>query len=134
MSGPWPPFPVVTHIVDQQAIDAYAGLSGDFNPLHVDPQYAAAGPFGSIVAHGPIALQTAFEAATGWLGLDRLPPGALLEVAYRGPVRVGDTITCTGSDPSDHAGALAVRATCVNQHGDEVLQALLVVPRSLVAR
>ena len=134
MSEPSRPFPEVTHVVDQQAIDAYAELSGDFNPLHVDPQYAAAGPFGSIVAHGPIALQTVFEAVTGWLGLDRLPPGTLVDVAYRGPVRVGDTITCTGSEPSDHAGALAVRAICVNQRGEEVLQALIVVPRSLVPR
>lgn len=128
------PLPTVTHVVDQQAIDAYAQLSGDFNPLHVDPEYAAAGPFGSIVAHGPIALQAVFEAVTGWLGLDRVPPGVLIDVAYRAPVRVGDAITCTGTEPSDHAGALAVRATCVNQRGEEVLQALIVAPRSLVPR
>jgi acyl dehydratase len=128
------PFPAVTHVVDQQAIDAYAQLSGDFNPLHVDPEYAAAGPFGTIVAHGPIALQTVFEAVTGWLGLDRVPPGVLIDVAYRAPVRVGDAITCTGAEPSDHAGDLAVQATCVNQHGEEVLQALIVAPRSLVPR
>lgn len=134
MSGSRRPFPEVTHVVDQQAIDAYAELSGDFNPLHVDPEYAAAGPFGSIVAHGPIALQTIFEAATRWLGLGRLPAGVLVDVAYRSPVRVGDAITCTGGEPSDHAGALAVEATCVNQRGEEVLQALIVAPRSLVPR
>jgi 3-hydroxybutyryl-CoA dehydratase len=134
MSGPWPAFPEVTHVVDQQAIDVYAALSGDFNPLHVDPAYAKAGPFGTVVAHGPIGLQAVFEAITSWLGLDRLPPGVLVDVAYRGPVRVGDAITCTGGEPSDHAGALAVRVTCVNQRGEEVLQALIVAPRSLLPR
>jgi acyl dehydratase len=134
MSGHPRPLPAVTHVVDQEAIDAYAQLSGDFNPLHVDPAYAASGPFGSIVAHGPIALQAVFEAVTAWLGLDRVPPGVLIDVAYRAPVRVGDAITCTGAEPSDHAGALAVRATCVNQRGEEVLQALVVAPRSLVPR
>jgi 3-hydroxybutyryl-CoA dehydratase len=134
MTRTWPPFPAVTHVVDQSAIDAYAELSGDFNPLHVDPDYAAAGPFGSIVAHGPIGLQTVFEAVAAWLGVDRMPPGVLVEVAYRRPVRVGDAITCTGGDPADHAGALAVQATCVNQRGEEVLQALVVAPRALVAR
>ena len=127
-------FPAVTDTVTQDGIDAYAELSGDFNPLHVDPEYAAAGPFGTIVAHGPIALQAVFEAVTGWLGLDRVPPGVLIDVAYRAPVRVGDAITCTGAEPSDHAGDLAVQATCVNQHGEEVLQALIVAPRSLVPR
>jgi len=124
----------ITDVVTQAGIDAYAELSGDFNPLHVDPEYAAAGPFGTIVAHGPIALQAVFEAVTGWLGLDRVPPGVLIDVAYRAPVRVGDAITCTGAEPSDHAGDLAVQATCVNQHGEEVLQALIVAPRSLVPR
>jgi 3-hydroxybutyryl-CoA dehydratase len=134
MSGSWRPFPAVTHVVDQEAIDGYAELSGDFNPLHVDPDYAAAGPFGAIVAHGPIGLQTIFEAVATWLGLDRMPPGVLVDVAYRGPVLVGDAITCTGEDPVDHAGALAVRVTCVNQRGEEVLQALVVAPRALVPR
>jgi len=124
----------ITDVVTQAGIDAYAELSGDFNPLHVDPEYAAAGPFGTIVAHGPIALQAVFEAVTGWLGLDRVPPGVLIDVAYRAPVRVGDAITCTGAEPSDHAGDLAVQATCVNQHGEEVLHALIVAPRSLVPR
>jgi 3-hydroxybutyryl-CoA dehydratase len=130
----WAPFPAVTHVVDQRAIDAYAELSGDFNPLHVDPGYAAAGPFGSIVAHGPIGLQTVFEAVAGWLGLDRVPPGVLVEVAYRAPVRLDDAITCTGGEPLDHAGVLAVQATCVNQRGEEILQALVVAPRALVPR
>lgn len=134
MSGPWRPFPEVTHVVDQRAIDAYAALSGDFNPLHVDPEYAAAGPFGTIVAHGPIGLQTVFEAVTAWLGLERMPPGVLVDVAYRGPVRVGDAITCTGGEPIDHAGVLTVEATCVNQRGEAVLQALVVAPRALVPR
>ena len=134
MTATWRAFPVVTHVVDQRAIDTYAELSGDFNPLHVDPEYAAAGPFGSIVAHGPIALQTVFEAVTGWLGLERIPPGVLIDVAYRGPVRVGDAITCTGGKPVDHAGALALQARCVNQRDEEVLQALVVAPRAMVPR
>jgi acyl dehydratase len=129
-----PPFPTVSHVVGQDAIDRYAELSGDFNPLHMDPEYAAAGPFGTVVAHGPIGLQVIFEAITTWLGADRLPPGVLVDVAYRGPVRVGDRITCAGAEPVEHAGALTVCATCVNQDGAEVLEALVVVPRGLVRR
>ena len=130
----WRPFPAVTHVVGQEAIDRYAELSGDFNPLHVDPQYAAAGPFGTVVAHGPVGLQAIFEALTTWLGTDRLPPGVMVDVSYRGPVRVGDHVTCNAAEPVDHAGAIAVQMTCVNQAGAEILQALAVVPRELVPR
>ena len=60
-------FPTITDTVTQDAIDAYAELSTDFNPLHVDPEAAAASEFGGIIAHGPIALHAFFRAATGTL-------------------------------------------------------------------
>ncbi len=130
----WAPFPRVSHTVTTTEIDAYAARSGDRNPLHVDPAFAAAGPFGTIVAHGPIGLQTVFEALTRWLGAEQLPPGGLADVAFRGPVRAGDTITCTAAPPEAHAGDVLVRAVCRNQDGGLVLEALVVVPRQLAPR
>src|SRR6476659_4972183 len=86
-------FPAVNDHVSQDGIDAYAEISGDFNPLHVDPQAAAASEFGGIIAHGPIALHAFFRAATGWLGVDALPAGSEVKVTYRAPTRPGDRIT-----------------------------------------
>lgn len=129
MSPTWRPFPTVTQVVGSEAIQEYAELSGDFNPLHMDPQYASAGPFGGVVAHGPIALQAVFAAVAQWLGGGGVPAGVTVDVAYRAPVRVGDAVTCTGGEPGDHAGMLTVHATCVNQDGVELLQALIVLPR-----
>lgn len=42
--------------VEQEAIDAFAGLSGDHQWIHVDPVRAASGPYGSTVAHGLLTL------------------------------------------------------------------------------
>jgi itaconyl-CoA hydratase len=77
-----------THVVN------WAGLTGDWVPLHVDAEYAATSAFGERIAHGPLTLALALGLATrsgifgtcvlAWLGLDtlRLPL----------PVRFGDTI------------------------------------------
>lgn len=127
----WAPLPEVSHTVTQETIDAYAALTGDFNPLHIDPGYAATTPFGGVIAHGPIALQTVFAAVARWLGADVVPTGVLVEAAYRAPVRINDTITCRGEEPFDFAGAVVVRASCVDQRGTEVLQALVLAPRGL---
>lgn len=134
MTPGWPPFPEVTHVIGRAEIDAYADLSGDFNPLHMDPEYAASTRFGTVIAHGPIGLQTLFEAVATWLGGDRLPSGVRIDVSYRGPVRIGDAVTCRAERVDDHAGAVTVLARCVNQEAAEVLQALVVVPRQAVPR
>lgn len=43
-------------LVDQQRIDLFADATGDHQWIHVDPQRAAAGPFGGTVAHGYLSL------------------------------------------------------------------------------
>jgi itaconyl-CoA hydratase len=77
-----------THVV------TWAGLTGDWVPLHVDADYAAASVFGERVAHGPLTLALALglgtrtgmfgDSVVAWLGLD--------EVRLPLPVRFGDTI------------------------------------------
>ncbi|HET9103540.1 MAG TPA: MaoC family dehydratase, partial [Solirubrobacteraceae bacterium] len=109
-------------------------LSGDYNPLHTDPAFAACSPFGTVIAHGPIALQTVFEAMGRWLGTDELPVGVTIDVAFRGPTRIDDRITCHGREPSEHAGVVTVPVRCVNQDGTLVLEAQVVVPRRLAPR
>ncbi|MFC5503463.1 MaoC family dehydratase [Lysinimonas soli] len=42
--------------IDQGRIDAFAGATGDFRWIHVDPQRAASGPFGATIAHGALTL------------------------------------------------------------------------------
>lgn len=42
----------MSRLITQTDLDGFAELSGDFNPIHVDPQYAADTPFQAPVAHG----------------------------------------------------------------------------------
>ena len=78
--------------VTETDIAMFAAISGDFNPVHVDAQYAAGTPFGARVAHGPLTLAL----CAGILGM-RLPGLGTVAVSnridYRRPVYIGDTIT-----------------------------------------
>lgn len=77
-----------THVV------GWAGLTGDFYPLHMDREYAARTQFGERLAHGPmifalavgLVAQAGFagEAAIAWLGVDGMRMLA--------PVKIGDTV------------------------------------------
>ncbi len=44
------------HTIDQEQINRFAQATGDFQRIHVDPQQAASGPFGSTIAHGYLTL------------------------------------------------------------------------------
>ena len=50
------PLPTIEKEIDQDRIDRWAKLSGDFNRLHVDEAYARNTPFKGTIAHGPISL------------------------------------------------------------------------------
>jgi acyl dehydratase len=74
-------------------VNLFAGLVGDFTPIHVDEQFARTTPFGARVAHGPLAMSTAIGMLThtGILG-ERVLGLLNLNWDFPGPVRIGDTI------------------------------------------
>lgn len=86
-------FETSDRLVSEDDVVAFADVSGDHNPLHLDEAYAARTPFGGRVAHGVLGL----AAATGLMSQTGITDGtlvALLEVnwRFRRPVRPGDTV------------------------------------------
>ena len=77
--------------ISQDDIDAYAELSGDYNPLHVDPEAGRRSPFGSTIAHGPLPLGFVQRAIEDELGSE-WPSGLRLDAQFLGPTRPGDTV------------------------------------------
>lgn len=83
--------------VTEAHVVSWAGLTGDFYPLHVDAEYARKSQFGERLAHGPMIFALAVglvalagfagDAAIAWLGVDGM--------RMRAPVKIGDTIRVT---------------------------------------
>jgi acyl dehydratase len=78
--------------VTEADIIGFAGLSGDFNPIHIDHEFARSTPFHRPIAHGLLILSMA-----SGLGLFSPPMRTLAFVGirewlFKGPVFIGDTI------------------------------------------
>lgn len=76
-------------------VEAYREITGDANPLHFDPSYAAATTFGSLIVHGGIT-----SGALNALVAEVMPGSGSVfirqELDYLGPARVGDLLTAIG--------------------------------------
>jgi 3-hydroxybutyryl-CoA dehydratase len=70
----------------------FAGISGDFNPIHVDHHAAGRGPFGQPVAHGLLGLSIASGLLSQAPRLDTIAFLAILEWRFHQPILFGDTI------------------------------------------
>lgn len=82
----------ITRTVGAADIEAFAAVSGDVNPVHLDAAYAATTPFGERIAHG--MLSAAYISAV--LGTTLPGPGAIYlsqSLRFRRPVKIGDAVT-----------------------------------------
>ena len=74
---------------EQADVDAWAALSTDFNPIHVDPEYAAQTPFGGTIAHGHLTLSLMIGLVHELRGDAWLHGGRIEKVRFRAPLRPG---------------------------------------------
>jgi acyl dehydratase len=81
--------------VTEADVVGFAGLTGDWHPLHTDAVWAAAGPFGERIAHGLLVVSI----AAGLVPFDPQRVAALRalrDVTFKRPVHLGDTIAVEG--------------------------------------
>jgi 3-hydroxybutyryl-CoA dehydratase len=113
-----------TKTVSQDDIVAFANVTGDDQPLHLDDGFAAKTRFGKRIAHG--MLSAGFISAV--LGTKLAPKNVVVylsqQMRFRLPVSIGDTITAeaevTAIDPEKRI--VTVRTDCLNQNGDAVVK------------
>lgn len=110
-----------TKTITETDVYLFAGISGDFNPVHVDEEYAKTTPFKTRIAHGGLAASLLAPV----LGMKLPGIGTVaLEVTqrFKSPVYFGDTITCTVEVTSklDRMKAVEMKITWTNQRNEQV--------------
>ncbi len=117
-----------TKTVTETDIYLYAGISGDFNPAHVNQTEAEKGMFGKRIAHG--MLSAGFISAV--LGTLLPGPGTIYigqELRFTKPVYIGDTITATATvaEMIPEKNRVKLETVCTNQNGEVVIKGIATV-------
>jgi len=114
--------------VTQEKILRYAEASGDFNPIHVDEEYARRSPFEGTIAHGMLLLAYISSMMTDAFG-QRWLSGGRLKVRFKAPARPGDVVTASArplhASAADQGpaggGRLEFAVECSNERGETLV-------------
>jgi len=113
--------------ITEADIVAFAGLSGDYNPVHIDAEFAKAGLFGERIAHGLLILSIASGLA--WqLGFMAGTADAFLSLDWKfaGATKIGDTLKVSAEVaqkrdmPGSGGGMIVFNVEVTNQRGEVV--------------
>jgi 3-hydroxybutyryl-CoA dehydratase len=98
----------------------YAAVSGDFNPIHIDPDIGRAAGFPGAILQGMCTMAWLADACTAYLG----DPARVkrLRVRFSRPVVVGDVVTFRGRCVAVEGPVVRLEIEARNQRGEQVLQ------------
>ncbi|MBE5916756.1 MAG: hypothetical protein E7273_07915 [Pseudobutyrivibrio ruminis] len=119
----------IKNIIEENDIQAFANISGDYNPAHTNDEYARKSVFGRRIAHG--MLSASYISAV--LGTKMPGPGTIYlhqDLDFKKPVYIGDEITTiveVAKILNPEKGIYELKTKCVNQNGDIVVDGTAVV-------
>ena len=116
--------PEIKKDIIQENINLYAEASKDFNPIHIDEEFAGNTPLGGTIAHGMLVLAYVSQMMTAAFGRNWLVAGKL-DVRFRAPARPGDIITVSGRVSkivrNEDRILVICDVKCSNQTGDSII-------------
>ena len=118
--------------VTDDVIRKFAEVSGDYNPIHLDEEFAKTTRFGKRIAHG--MLSGAFiSAVLGNEFKDRKIVYLSQTMKFTAPVFIGDTVTATAkiTNIREDKGIVTLETVCTNQNGETLVKgeaAVMVLP------
>ena len=117
--------------ITEADIFGFCGVSGDFNPLHIDEQFASQTRFKGRIAHGMLVAGMVGQTLTALSGMGGVHVSQ--QVAFKAPVKIGDTITLVSeiTEKIEEKRRLIITSTWTNQDGTVVVtgKAEILLPR-----
>jgi 3-hydroxybutyryl-CoA dehydratase len=113
----------ITKTIEQADVDAFAGVTGDHNPVHVDEEFAKTTRFGRRIAHGMLTASLISSVLANKLpGEGSVYLGQTLK--FVAPVFPGDEITArvTVKEIREDKPILKLETICVNQRNEIVIR------------
>ena len=116
--------PSIKKMVTQAQINKYAEASGDFNPVHIDTQFASTTDFGGTIAHGMLILGFLSQMMTiafkeMWVN------GGRMKIRFKSPVYPGNTVTTYGKYKETKTDKDGVRLFysigCINENNKDII-------------
>jgi acyl dehydratase len=109
--------PLVKEPVTRLQLVKYAGASGDFNPIHWDPERAQEMGLGGVIAHGMLSMGFLGQYVAGVAGPERV---RRLKVRFGAMVRPDDVLTCKGTVREVDGDRAVLDVWAENQDGEQV--------------
>lgn len=112
----------VSKTISEADVVLFAGVTGDFNPVHLDAEFAKGTRFGARIAHGMLSAGL----ISAVLGMKLPGPGAIYlgqEIKFLKPVFIGDTVTARVEvlEFDAEKRRLTAKTECSNQKSEVVL-------------
>ena len=113
----------ISKTISESDIYLYAGITGDFNPVHVNEEFGRNSMFGSRIAHGMmVAGMISAVLGTKLPGVNTIYLGQ--ELSFKAPVRIGDTVTatCEVIEKRDAKKIIVLKTTVSDSKGNTVVE------------
>lgn len=110
-------------LVTDELVRAFAEVSGDYNPIHLDEEFAKTTRFGRRIAHG--MLSGAFiSAVLGYEFAEKKIVYLSQTLKFTAPVYIGDTVTSTATITNirEDKNIVTMDTVCTNQDGEVVVK------------
>ena len=114
-------FTVSTEVTDE-LIRKFADVSGDYNPIHLDDEFAAGTRFGKRIAHGMLSASF-ISAVLGFRMTEQKIVYLSQSLKFVAPVYIGDTVTARATVTAirEDKPIVTIETTCENQRGETLI-------------
>ena len=116
--------------IDKKMVEDYADISGDHNPIHLNPDYAKDTIFNHTIAHGMLLISSISEMMLLNFNYQWTESGKL-KIKFRNPLYVGESMNCKGKitkiETDNDRTLVTSEVMCTNQEGKILISGIATI-------